>query len=124
MAKRGAYQSGIGTTGQRSSPLAPFNTAPGMPQGIFRGAAPVERGQLVGKGGAKGGEPAAGVRAARTQTYERHGPRFRTQVKMGGYQNAVQSGATQANGRIIPSYAKMQDRWSGGNFWDASRGGM
>lgn len=118
------YKSGIGTSGQRRSPIAPTNTNPGLPQGV-RGSDPSsapERGKLIRKGNSKGGEPAGGMKANRVQSYERHGARQRIQVKT-GYQNQPEAAATQANGRIIPSYPKLQDQWSGSNFWSAGQGG-
>lgn len=119
------YKSGIGTARERRSPLAPLAAAGGMPQGVVGGspsAAP-ERGKLIKKGNSKSGEPGGpGVAAHRIQSYERHGARQRIEVPLRLPQDPL-AAPTQANGRIIPSYPKLQDAWSGANFWDASRGG-
>jgi hypothetical protein len=117
------YKSGIRTTANKRSPLAPTNLGPGLPQGVVGGspsAAP-ERGTLRRKGNAKGGG-LEGQKANRAQVYERQGARQRIEVPL-RLPQVPEAAPTQANGRIIKSYPKMQDAWSGGNFWDASRGG-
>ncbi|HET7110169.1 MAG TPA: hypothetical protein VFI41_04815 [Gemmatimonadales bacterium] len=118
------YKSGIGTARERKSPLAP-TMAGGMPQGVVGGSpsASPERGTLRKKGNAKGGEPGGpGVKKQRVQSYERHGARQRVEVPL-RLPQVPEAAATQANGRVIKSYPKLQDAWSGSNFWDASRGG-
>jgi hypothetical protein len=118
------YKSGIRTTAEKRSPLAP-TMAGGMPQGVVGGspsAAP-ERGTLRKKGNSKGGEPGGpGVKKNRVQSYERQGARQRVEVPL-RMQAVPEAAPTQANGRIIPSYPKLRDTWSGSNFRDASRGG-
>lgn len=118
------YKSGIKTTAEKRSPLAP-TMAGGMPQGVVGGspsAAP-ERGKLVRKGNVQAGEPGgAGIKRNRVQSYERHGARHRVEIPL-RMQAVPEAAPTQANGRIVPSYPKLQDAWSGANFWDASRGG-
>lgn len=117
------YKSGIKTTAEKRSPLAP-TMAGGMPQGV-RGqdpsAAP-ERGKLIKKGNRQAGEPAGATKRNRIQSYERHGARQRIEIPL-RLPAVPEAAPTQANGRIIPSYPKLQDAWSGANFWDASRGG-
>jgi hypothetical protein len=119
------YKSGIKTTAEKRSPLAP-TMAGGMPQGVLGGspsAAP-ERGKLIKKGNRQAGEPAmgGGGTGTRVQSYERHGARHRVQIPL-RLPTVPEAAPTQANGRVIPSYPKLQDAWSGANFWDASRGG-
>ena len=117
------YKSGIRTTGERRSPIAP-TMAGGMPQGVLgqMPSARPERGKLIKKGNRQSGEPAGGKKMNRVQNYERHGAQQRVTVPL--RMAAVPEAApTQANGRTIPSYPKLRDTWSGANFWDASRGG-
>jgi hypothetical protein len=119
------YKSGTRTTSEKRSPIAP-TMAGGMPQGVVGGSpsAKPERGKLVRKGNTQSGEPAmgGGGTGTRIQSYERHGARHRVQIPLRMAQDPL-AAPTQANGRTIPSYPKLRDTWSGGNFWDASRGG-
>lgn len=119
-------QTGIGVVADRRSPLAPFPWAQVTPAQVgFTVAGPVV-GAQIRKGHSKSGEPAGSNRTARVQNYERHGAQHRVVMPMpGGMPTATAAGvryppaaATQANGRIIPSYPKAQDRWSGGDFWE------
>jgi hypothetical protein len=118
-------KTGFGKAKERRSPLGP-TMAGGMPQGVVGGspsAAP-ERGKLVKKGNRQAGEPAAGGggTGTRVSSYERHGARQRVEVPL-RLPAVPEAAPTQANGRVIPSYPKLRDAWSGRNFWDASSGG-
>jgi hypothetical protein len=122
---KGTMKTGFGATKGRRSPMAPTNTNPGMPQGVvggFPSAAP-ERGTLRAKGNRQAGEPGgAGVKRQRVQSFERHGAQQRITVPL-RMTMPPEAAPTQANGRVIKSYPKLQDSWGGAGFWDASRGG-
>lgn len=111
------YQSGISTTKDKRGQLAPSPTAGPTDPGIFSGALPPDRGILRPKGNVQGGN-VSGAKVNRPGTLERHGARQRIEVPLRGAQ-APEAAATQANGRIIPSYSKTQDAWSSGDFWGA-----
>lgn len=119
-------QSGIGVVADRRSPLAPFPWQQVTPAQVGFTVSPPGVGALIRKGSSKTGEPAGGKNAHRVQNYERHGAQHRVVIPMrGGMPTATASGvnyppaaATQANGRIIASYPKAQDLWSGRDFWE------
>lgn len=123
MAKGKTYQSGIGVSAERRSPLAPGYEAmlngPGID--VLNPSGDPERGKLIPKMGRAAAEPAGATAVERVQNYERHGARLRVVVPRLPPQSP-ESYATQANGRIVPSYPKLQELWSGANFWDASQG--
>lgn len=115
------YKSGIRTTAEKRSPLAP-TMAGGTPQGIYGGPVAPERGTLVRRKNTQAGEPGGGKKANRVQVYERQGARQRIEIPLRMPQ-VPEAAPTQANGRIIPSYPKMQDAWSGRQFWGGSQSG-
>jgi hypothetical protein len=117
-------KTGFGKSTERRSPMAP-TMAGGMPQGVLGrspSAAP-ERGKLIKKGNSKNGDALLGAnRTHRVQNFERHGAQQRITVPL-RLPAVPEAAPTQANGRPVKSYPKLQDSWGGAGFWDASRGG-
>jgi hypothetical protein len=119
---RGTMKTGFGKSKEKRSPMAP-TMASGMPQGVVGGSpsARPERGTLRRKGGGQGGD-LSGPAGHRQGLLEPQGPRMRIEIPL-RYPQVREAAPTQANGKIIKSYPKLQDTWGGRQFWDASRGG-
>lgn len=109
------------TSSSRSGPLAPTNTNTSMPQGVYGGPAPVDRGKLVRKGHSKDSDAMDMGKANRKGVLERQGPKMRIEIPLYPAR-APEASHTQANGRILPSFPKMRDGWSSGDFQDARTG--
>lgn len=122
----GPYRSGTATVKDRRGQIAPSPAGGVTSSSMSVAVAVPDRGRLVPKGHAKGGEPGgAGTAKYRVQRFERHGPSFRVVIPLrGGVPTATASGvnyppaaATQANGRVLPARTK-REVWSGADFWE------
>lgn len=93
------------------APIAPTSTAPSNAAGSKPRVAPVEKGTLVKKKGAQAGDPTKMAKPSRknvksadaTHAGARYGIRVKFQKSV-----APEAGATQANGRVLPSAMKSQ----------------
>jgi hypothetical protein len=115
-------QTGFGKGKEKRSPMAPTMAA-GIPQGVVGGSpsARPERGTLRPRGNRQAGD-LGGPAGHRQGLLEPQGPRMRIEIPL-RYPQVPEAAPTQANGKLIPSYPKMQDAWAGRQFWGASRGG-
>lgn len=113
------YQSGIRTTKDRRGQIAPSPTGAVAQPDMQVTAVPPDRGRPIPRKNVQAGEPAGGKSAHRVQRFERHGAAFRVTVPLRGAQSP-EAAATQANGRIIPSYPKT-GLWSRQNFAEGQR---
>lgn len=95
----------------KKGPLAPqapqVLAASGPPMQVT--ALPPDRGTLRPKGSTAAGG-ASGTKANRSQAFERQGARHRIEVSLFPAR-APEAAATQANGRIIQSYAKFGNQY-------------
>lgn len=96
---------------KNKAPIAPTSTAPSNASGSKPRVAPVVKGTLVKKKGAQAGDPTKMAKPARSNVMSpdaKHaGARYAIRVK---FQRSIapEAGATQANGRILPSAMKSQ----------------
>lgn len=84
------------------APLAPTSAAPSNAAGAKPRVAPVEKGTLVKKKNTASGDPYKMAKPSRTKVTASGSARYGIRVK---FQKTIapEAGATQANGRIIPS---------------------
>ena len=87
------------------APIAPTSTAPG--NAAKHTVAPVEKGTLVKKKNTAAGDPTKMAKPSRKFTTATSGARYGVRVKFQKTE-APEAGATQANGRILPSAMKAQ----------------
>jgi hypothetical protein len=82
------------------APIAPTSTAPGKP--VAHTVAKPENGTLVKKKNTAAGDPTKMAKPSRKFTTATSGARYGIRVKFQKTE-APEAGATQANGRILPS---------------------
>lgn len=87
---------------KNSAPIAPTSAAPSNAAGSKPRIAKPEKGTLVKKKNTASGDPYKMAKPSRTKVTATGGARYGVRVK---FQKSVapEAGATQANGRIIPS---------------------
>ena len=96
------------------APLAPTSTAPGT--AAKASVAKPEKGTLVKKKGAQAADPTKQAKPARkhvTSPGARGGARYGVRVKF-QQTEAPEAGATQSNGRILPSVMGQSANWKSG----------
>lgn len=93
------------------APIAPTSAAPSNASGSKPRVAPVVKGTLVKKKGAQAGDPTKMAKPSRKNVMSpdagHAGARYGIRVKF-QKSTAPEAGATQANGRILPSAMKSQ----------------
>jgi len=87
------------------APLAPTSTAPGKP--VAHTVAKPENGTLVKKKNTAAGDPTKMAKPSRSFVKATSGARYGVRVKF-QKSESPEAGATQANGRILPSAMKAQ----------------
>lgn len=88
------------------APIAPASVSPSKMPDKARVAAP-EKGKLVKKKNTQAADPTIKNKANRSATKATSGARYGVRVKMSGG-TAPEAGATQGNGRLLPSAIKRQ----------------
>lgn len=92
---------------KNKAPIAPTSTAPSNASGAKPRYSKPERGVLVKKKNTASGDPYKMAKPSRTNVKATSGARYGVRVKFQA-STAPEAGATQANGRILPSAMKAQ----------------
>lgn len=99
------------------APIAPTSAEPSNATGSKPRVAPTEKGTLVKKKNTAAGDPTKEAKPSRTFVKATSGARYGVRVKF-QKQEAPEAGATQGNGRLLPSAVKRSSQSFGAGMGD------